>query len=98
MFRLVIGIFIFAFIVYLLKTIARLSFNVRKAVREVRTLRDDLNAGGRQSKAKQVSAEMVRCAACGAFVSARDAMMVSSRGRSAAFCSEECLRAHVKSA
>ncbi len=99
-FRAVLILIIFSFVVYVLKAIARLSFNVRKTVRDVRSLRDEISTvpGGQRAKSKAVSAEMVRCASCGAFVVARDAMTVTSRGRAAHFCSKECLEAHVKSA
>ncbi len=97
-FRAILILIIFSFVVYVMKAIARLSLNVRKTVRDVRSLREQVNTGPRATRPKAVSAEMVRCAACGAFVASRDAMTISSKGRSTVFCSPECMQAHVKSA
>jgi hypothetical protein len=98
-FRAVLILLIFSFIVYVLKAIARLSFNVRKTVRDVRAMRDGINtASGARSKKKAISTEMVRCAACGAFVAADEAVTLSSRHRAAMFCSRDCIEAHIKSA
>lgn len=91
--RLILILLLFIFVVYVLKVMARLSFRLQGTIKEVRRIREQL--GGRP---EQVSAEMVRCAACGAFVSARDAVTLSARGRAQTFCSQECIRAHVKSA
>jgi len=87
--RAVAILIIFAFVVYVFKAIARLSHHVRATVRDVNKLRDQ--AAGRAP----VNAEMVRCANCGAFVSSRDALTISARNASQAFCSKECLQARV---
>ena len=89
MLKIVFILLIFGFVVYVLKAIARLSFHLRGALKDVRTLRDQM--GGRPV----ASADMVRCARCGAFVSTRDAVTISSPNRAQVFCSQECMRAHV---
>jgi hypothetical protein len=89
--KFVLVLLIFSFVVYVLKAIARLSFSLRGALREVRQMREQLSG-------REASAEMVRCAACGAFVAARDALRLSSRGRAETFCSHECIQAYAKSA
>jgi hypothetical protein len=86
-FRFVLILLVFAFVVYVLKAIARLSHHLRGTIRDVREIREKMSPA--------VSANMVRCLSCGAFVSARDAVTVSSRNRSQTFCSSECARAHV---
>lgn len=91
-FRAVAILIIFSFVVYVLKAIARISFHLQTTVKDVRQMREQL---GKQPGA---SAEMVCCAACGAFVSASDAVTLSARGRAQTFCSKECIQAHVKSA
>lgn len=79
----------FSFIVYVFKAIARLRFHLRGTIRDVQKIREQL--GGRPVP----SAEMLRCAACGAFVSARDAVRLSSRNQTRVFCSQECVRAPI---
>ncbi|MGH9839232.1 MAG: hypothetical protein ACREEM_10655 [Blastocatellia bacterium] len=91
LFRAVLILLAFAFVVYVLKAIARLSFNLRGAIKDLRRVREQM--AGRPA----ANAEMVRCASCGAFVSSRDALTVSSRNRSLAFCSQSCMRAKVAS-
>jgi hypothetical protein len=86
-FRFVLILLVFAFIVYVLKAIARLSHHLRGTIRDVKEIREKMSP--------TVSANMVRCLSCGAFVSARDAVTISSRNRSQTFCSSECARAHV---
>ena len=86
-FRFVLILLIFAFVVYVLKAIARLSHHLRRTIRDVKEIREKVSPA--------VSANMVRCLSCGAFVSARDAVTVSSRNSSQTFCSSECARAHV---
>lgn len=86
-------LFIFAFVVYVLKMISRLSLHVRKTAKELTKMRDQA-AAPRQPK----STEMIRCAACGAFVAPRDAVQVTSGGRGQMFCSYECLQTHAKTA
>lgn len=85
--RCLIILFVFAFIVYVFKAIARLSHHLRGTIKDVKEIRE--KAPGRPA------ADMVRCLSCGAFVSSRDAVMISSRNRSQAFCSGECARAHI---
>ena len=86
-FRFVLILLVFAFVVYVLKAIARLSHHLRGTIRDVREIREKMSPA--------VSANMVRCLSCGAFVSARDAVTVSSRNSSQTFCSSECARSHV---
>jgi hypothetical protein len=86
-FRFVLILLVFAFVVYVLKAIARLSHHLRGTIRDVKEIREKVSPA--------VSANMVRCLSCGAFVSARDAVTISSRNRSQTFCSSECARAHV---
>ncbi|MBL8204892.1 MAG: hypothetical protein JNM09_11735 [Blastocatellia bacterium] len=88
--KAVVILFIFAFVVYVLKAITRLSANVRKTAKELNKVRDQTPS--RQPK----STEMVRCAACGAFVAPRDAVQVTSGGRGQMFCSYECLQTRAK--
>lgn len=87
--RCVLIIMIFAFIVYVMKAIARLSHRLRLTMKDLKDVRDDM--GGR----KAANAEMVRCATCGAFVSSRDAVTMSSRKSSMIFCSGECARSYI---
>lgn len=86
-FRLVLVLLIFSFIVYALKMIARLSHNLRGTIDDVRNLREQV------SGKKVPAADLVRCGTCGAFVSTRDAVTISSRNRQQVFCSHECIRA-----
>jgi hypothetical protein len=90
--RAVIILFIFAFVVYVLKMISRLSFNARTTTKELNKMREQVAT--RQPK----STEMLRCAACGSFVPTRDAVRVSSGGRVQTFCSHECLQTRAKTA
>lgn len=87
--KCVLILIIFAFIVYVMKTIARLSHHLRGTIRDVKEIREKVS--GRPD----VSANMVRCLSCGAFISARDAVTYSSRNSSQTFCSSECARAHI---
>ena len=86
-FKFVLILLVFAFVVYVLKAIARLSHHLRRTIRDVNEIREKVSPA--------VSANMIRCISCGAFVSARDAVTISSRNRSQTFCSNECARAHV---
>jgi hypothetical protein len=86
-FKFVLILLVFAFVVYVLKAIARLSHHLRGTIRDMKEIREKVSPA--------VSANMVRCISCGAFVSARDAVTISSRNRSQTFCSNECARAHV---
>ncbi len=86
--RCVLILLIFAFIVYVIKAIARLSHHLRGTIKDVKEIRE---RGGRPA----ASAEMIRCASCGAFVSSRDAVTISARGRSQIFCSRDCAQAHI---
>ena len=92
LFRIVVILFIFSFVVYVLKMIARLSFTARNTVKELNKVRQQVEL--RQGK----STEMSRCAGCGAFVSAQDAVKIVSGGRRQMFCSRECLHANAKTA
>ena len=83
--RCVLILLVFAFIVYVFKAITRLSFYLRNTIKDVQKLREQVS--GRPIP----SAEMVRCAKCGAFVSARDAVTISAQGRAQVFCSRECV-------
>jgi hypothetical protein len=85
--RFVLILLVFAFVVYVLKAIARLSHHLRGTIRDVKDIREKMSPA--------VSANMVRCLSCGAFVSARDAVTISSPNRSQTFCSSQCARAHV---
>ncbi len=87
--RIVLILIVFSFVVYIFKAIARIRFNLSGTIKEVRKLREQLS--GRPATA---GAEMVRCASCGAFVSSRDALVVSSRNLTQSFCSPECIRSH----
>lgn len=89
-FRFVLILFVFAFIVYVLKAIARLSFHMRGTVKDVRKLREQVT--GRSTS----NAEMVRCAACGAFVTNREALTLAEGKRQQSFCSRACLQAHTR--
>lgn len=89
--KCVIILIVFSFVVYVLKAIARLSAHLRGTIKDVKTIRD--RVGGQPT----ASADMVRCSSCGAFVAARDAVTVSSRGKAQVFCSHDCLSAHAKS-
>ncbi|MFZ4987166.1 MAG: hypothetical protein ACOYLF_17060 [Blastocatellia bacterium] len=88
--------FAFVFVVYVLKMIARLRFFIAGTMGDVRRLRDQVadQTGPRPSAA--VGAEMVQCQACGAFVSAAEALSVRSQKVRQNFCSAECLRNHVQ--
>lgn len=88
--KAIVIVFIFAFVVYVLKMIARLSSNVRNTAKELNKMR--AQAAPRQPK----NTEMLRCAACGAFVTPRDAVQVTSGGRAQTFCSHECLQTRAK--
>lgn len=92
LFRIVVILFVFAFVVYVLKMIARLSFTARNTAKELSKVREQVAT--RQGK----NTEMLRCAACGAFVAAPDAVKVSSGGRAQTFCSHECLHTRAKTA
>lgn len=92
LFKAVLILFIFSFVVYVFKSLARLSLNVRNTVKEINKMREQ--AGTRKPKIN--STEMLRCVACGAFVAAADAVQLSSGGRAQVFCSHECLQLHAK--
>jgi hypothetical protein len=87
--RAVLILLAFAFVVYVIKSIARLSYRLRSTINDFQHLREEVS--GRPV----ANAEMVRCAACGAFVSARDAVTVSSGKTARTFCSTECMRTAV---
>jgi hypothetical protein len=87
--RAVLILLAFAFVVYVIKSIARLSYHLRGTIKDFQKLREEVS--GRPV----ASAEMVRCSACGAFVSSRDAVTVSSGKNARTFCSHECMRTAV---
>lgn len=87
--RAVLILLVFAFVVYVMKAIARISYRLRSTIKDFQNLREEV--GSRN----MASAEMVRCASCGAFVSSRDAFTVSSRNSAQVFCSPECMRTGV---
>lgn len=89
-FKCVIILIVFSFIVYVMKTLTRVSVHLRRTVKDVKNLREKV--GG------QPAADMVRCLACGAFVSSKDALTISGRGRAQSFCSNDCLTTHTKRA
>lgn len=88
-FRCVMVLLVFSFIVYVMKAIARLSFNLRGTIRDVSKLRDQV--GGRPES----SAEMIRCASCGSFISTRDAITLSSGSKAMTFCSQDCAKVYL---
>jgi hypothetical protein len=88
--RCVLILLAFAFIVYVFKSIARLSHRLRGTIKDFKNLREEVSG-----RAAVASTEMVRCAACGAFVMSRDAVSVSSRKSARTFCSPECMRSSV---
>ncbi|HKX28804.1 MAG TPA: hypothetical protein VJ302_13990 [Blastocatellia bacterium] len=89
--RLLFFVLAFAFVVYVLKSITRLGFQLRRTMKELRQLRQEANGGS------AAGAEMQRCLSCGAFVSSRDAVVISSRGQSQVFCSQACMRVRIAS-
>ena len=91
--RCLVILIAFAFIVYVLKAIARLSYRLRGTINDVREIRETVSGRGRATK--QPSEDMVRCLSCGAFVSSRDAVTISSRNKSQVFCSSDCARTHI---
>ena len=86
--RVVLVLIVFSFVVFVLKAISRLSFRLRGTMREVSRMRDRMPGSG------AVSAEMVRCASCGAFVSRLDSVQLRVRNQSLSYCSELCLKKH----
>jgi hypothetical protein len=101
LFKAVLVLLAFGFIVYVLKMISRLRVGVTRTFRDVRTLRDEINTAvnsGARAASKVGSTEMVRCAACGSFVASADAVTISSRDKAVFFCSRQCLQSHVKNA
>ena len=88
-FKCVLVLLIFSFIVYVLKAITRLSHHLRGTIRDVKEIREKVS--GRSA----ANAEMIRCQTCGAFVSSRDAVTISSRNSSQVFCSSQCARTHI---
>jgi hypothetical protein len=88
--RLVVALIIFSFVVYVFKAIARLSFHLKGTMKDLRGIRDRMDDRAWQSG--EVSAEMVRCLHCSAFVSSRDAITLRAGGRLSFFCSEQCLK------
>jgi hypothetical protein len=94
LFKLILYTLLFAFVVYVFKMIARLSHRVRATITDVNKLREVMQsvAGGVGGRPQAVSAEMVKCETCGAFVAAKEALAVSQKQRKQFFCSRECMR------
>ena len=92
LFKLIFYTLVFAFVVYVFKMIARLTFNVRATVKDMRKLRETMQAVASGGKRPTVSAEMVRCQTCGAFVASKEALVVAEKQKKQYFCSRECLR------
>ena len=90
LFRLVLFTLLFCFVVYVLKMIARLSHRLRATITDVNKLRRLFE--GRP----EVSAEMVRCQTCGAFIAAKEAVTISSKQGRQSFCSRDCMQAQLK--
>ena len=88
--RWVLILLLFAFVVYVFKAIARLVFNLRATARDILKIRDQMSG-------KPISGtEMIRCASCGAFVHALEAITISKGKSRISFCSRECLQAHMR--
>lgn len=87
-FKFVLILLIFSFVVYVLKAIVRLSFRLRRMTKEMFQMRDQM------LKQPGLSAEMVKCQTCGAFVASRDAVLLKMQKQTRTYCSEECLRLH----
>jgi hypothetical protein len=85
-FRLVLALFLFSFVVYVFKALARLGHHLSGTAREVKNIRERLH------QSDSVSAEMVRCQSCGAFVSTSDAVKLKIGNQSFVYCSEACLK------
>ena len=91
--RIVEILIAFAFVVYVFKAITRLSSRLSKTAKEINQMRDQM--GGRSATVN--STAMLRCVACGAFVSTKDAKQIVSGGNAQTYCSDECLQARAKS-
>ena len=89
-FKLILALFVFAFIVYVFKALARLRFHLRGTVKDVQKMREQMK--GRAAN----SSEMVRCQACGAFVASGEALTLAEGKRRQSFCSRACLQAHAR--
>jgi len=89
-FRLVILLIVFSFVVYVFKAIRRLTLHLKGTMKDLRGIRERID--DRAWQAGEVSAEMVRCLHCSAFVSSRDAISLRASGRMSYFCSEQCLK------
>lgn len=88
-FKCLAALFIFAFVVYVFKALARLRFFINGTMRDVRRLREQVV--GRP----ETGAEMVRCLSCGSFVAASEAVTLRRSQNRQTFCSTECLQRHV---
>jgi MYM-type Zinc finger with FCS sequence motif len=89
--RAVVILLAFAFVVYVFKAIARFGARLRGTMKDLRNLREQVNRG------PVASAEMTRCVTCGAYISSRDALVITARGHSQAFCSQDCMNVRVAS-
>jgi hypothetical protein len=87
-FRWVLILILFAFVVYIFKAIARFIFNLRGVARG--KIRE-------QMRGRPISgAEMIRCTGCGAFVHSLEAVTISKGKNRRSFCSRECLQSHMR--
>ena len=84
-------LFLFAVIVFVMKSIARLRHLLFGTMRDVRTLRQIV-----VPDAATAAPQMLRCLACGAFVSTREAVTLRSGKIVQPFCSHDCLQRHVR--
>jgi hypothetical protein len=91
-FKCLLVLFIFAFIVYVLKALARLRFYLRSTAKDVQKMRQQMK--GRTAD----NSEMVRCHTCGAFVASGEAVTLAEGKRQQSFCSRACLQAHARTA
>lgn len=89
--RIIIILIVFSLVIFLLRRMARLSLQVHGTLKEVREIKNKLG-----QKPSPTGTDMVRCLACGSFVSAHEAVTLFAQGRSQSFCSHECIKAHVK--
>ncbi|MEP7271718.1 MAG: hypothetical protein ABI882_09440 [Acidobacteriota bacterium] len=86
--RIVLILIVFSFVIYVLKAITRLSVRLRGTARDVNQIRE------RMRQPENVSAEMVRCQSCGAFVAVDDSIQLKMGKKSLSYCSEACLKTH----
>lgn len=88
-FRGLLILFLFALIVYVMKAIARLRFNLSGTMRDVRNLRDRIEDPRRTSR------DAVRCTSCGTFLDRREALVLRTAGAERTFCSKQCINSNL---